>query len=146
MTSNLGSSDVRELGGGATRDEVRSVVMNAVSEHFRPEFINRIDEIVVFHSLEKAQIRGIADIQLNRLRQRLAERDLRLSVEDSAFDQLIDVGFDPLYGARPLKRAIQQRIENGLAQNILEGKFNPGDTIVVSAENGELVFEKMKLN
>ena len=100
----------------------------------------------MFHSLEKAQIRGIADIQLNRLRQRLAERDLRLSVEDSAFDQLIDVGFDPLYGARPLKRAIQQRIENGLAQNILEGKFNPGDTIVVSAENGELVFEKMKLN
>ena len=71
---------------------------------------------------------------------------MRLSVEDSAFDQLIDVGFDPLYGARPLKRAIQQRIENGLAQNILEGKFNPGDTIVVSAENGELVFEKMKLN
>ncbi|KGT46518.1 ATP-dependent chaperone ClpB [Acinetobacter sp. HR7] len=146
MTSNLGSSDVRELGSGATKDEVRSVVMNAVSEHFRPEFINRIDEIVVFHSLEKDQIRGIADIQLNRLRQRLAERDLRLNVEDSAFDQLIDVGFDPLYGARPLKRAIQQRIENGLAQSILEGKFNPGDTIVVSGEGDHLVFDKMKLN
>jgi ATP-dependent Clp protease ATP-binding subunit ClpB len=146
MTSNLGSQDVRELGGNATKEEVRTVVMNAVSEHFRPEFINRIDELVVFHALEKDQIRGIADIQLNRLRQRLAERDMRLSVDDSAFDQLIDAGFDPLYGARPLKRAIQQRIENGLAQKILGGEFQPGDTIQVKAEAGELIFEKMKLN
>ncbi len=146
MTSNLGSQDVRELGGNATKEEVRTVVMNAVSEHFRPEFINRIDELVVFHALEKDQIRGIADIQLNRLRQRLAERDMRLSVDDSAFDQLIDAGFDPLYGARPLKRAIQQRIENDLAQKILGGEFQPGDTILVKAEAGELIFEKMKLN
>ena len=146
MTSNLGSQDVRELGDKATREEVRTVVMNAVSEHFRPEFINRIDELVVFHALEKDQIRGIADIQLNRLRQRLAERDMRLSVDDSAFDQLIEAGFDPLYGARPLKRAIQQRIENGLAQSILAGEFGPGDTIVVRGESGELVFEKMKLS
>ena len=146
MTSNLGSQDVRELGGNATKEEVRTVVMSAVSEHFRPEFINRIDELVVFHALEKDQIRGIADIQLNRLRQRLAERDMRLSVDDSAFDQLIDAGFDPLYGARPLKRAIQQRIENGLAQKILGGEFQPGDTIQVKAEAGELIFEKMKLN
>lgn len=146
MTSNLGSQDVRELGGNATKEEVRTVVMNAVSEHFRPEFINRIDELVVFHALEKDQIRGIADIQLDRLRQRLAERDMRLSVDDSAFDQLIEAGFDPLYGARPLKRAIQQRIENGLAQKILAGDFQPGDTILVKAEAGELIFEKMKLN
>lgn len=146
MTSNLGSQDVRELGGNATKEEVRTVVMNAVSEHFRPEFINRIDELVVFHALEKDQIRGIADIQLDRLRQRLAERDMRLSVDDTAFDQLIDAGFDPLYGARPLKRAIQQRIENGLAQKILGGEFQPGDTILVKAEAGELIFEKMKLN
>lgn len=146
MTSNLGSQDVRELGDQATREEVRTVVMNAVSEHFRPEFINRIDELVVFHALEKDQIRGIADIQLNRLRQRLAERDMRLSVDDSAFDQLIEAGFDPLYGARPLKRAIQQRIENGLAQSILAGEFGPGDTIVVRGESGELVFEKLKLS
>ncbi len=146
MTSNLGSQDVRELGDRATREEVRTVVMNAVSEHFRPEFINRIDELVVFHALEKDQIRGIADIQLNRLRQRLAERDMRLSVDDSAFDQLIEAGFDPLYGARPLKRAIQQRIENGLAQSILAGEFGPGDTIVVRGESGELVFEKLKLS
>ncbi len=116
MTSNLGSSDVRELGEGASDEDVRATVMNAVSQHFRPEFINRIDELVVFHSLKKSQIRGIADIQLDRLRARLAERDIRLNVDDQAFDILIDAGFDPVYGARPLKRAIQQQVENPLAQ------------------------------
>ncbi|NNG75485.1 ATP-dependent chaperone ClpB [Acinetobacter sp. ANC 4277] len=146
MTSNLGSQDVRELGDNATDDEVRAVVMSAVSQHFRPEFINRIDELVVFHSLKKAQIRGIADIQLNRLRSRLSEKDMRLSVDDTAFDQLIDAGFDPVYGARPLKRAIQQQVENSLAQKILSGDFLPGDTILIKAENGHLEFEKMKLN
>ncbi|WP_435337812.1 ATP-dependent chaperone ClpB [Acinetobacter sp. LH3_13] len=146
MTSNLGSHDVRELGGNPTREEVRAVVMAAVSQHFRPEFINRIDELVVFHSLEKAQIRGIADIQLDRLRARLNERDLRLSIDDTAFDQLIEAGFDPVYGARPLKRAIQQQVENTLAQKILAGDFVAGDTILIKAENGHLVFEKMKLS
>lgn len=146
MTSNLGSQDVRELGDNATDDEVRTVVMSAVSQHFRPEFINRIDELVVFHSLKKAQIRGIADIQLNRLRARLSEKDMRLSVDDSAFDQLIDAGFDPVYGARPLKRAIQQQVENSLAQKILSGDFLPGDTVLIKAENGHLEFEKMKLS
>ncbi|NNH88313.1 ATP-dependent chaperone ClpB [Acinetobacter terrae] len=146
MTSNLGSQDVRELGDNATDDEVRAVVMSAVSQHFRPEFINRIDELVVFHSLKKAQIRGIADIQLNRLRSRLGEKDMRLSVDDTAFDQLIDAGFDPVYGARPLKRAIQQQVENSLAQKILSGDFLPGDTILIKAENGHLEFEKMKLS
>lgn len=146
MTSNLGSSDVRELGDNPSRDDVRNVVMAAVSEHFRPEFINRIDELVVFHSLEKAQIRGIADIQLDRLRARLSERDLRLSIDDTAFDQLIEAGFDPVYGARPLKRAIQQQVENTLAQKILAGDFVAGDTILIKAENGQLVFEKMKLS
>ena len=146
MTSNLGSSDVRELGEGATDDEVRAVVMSAVTQHFRPEFINRIDELVVFHSLQKAQIRGIADIQLARLRVRLSERDMSLTVDDSAFDQLIEAGFDPLYGARPLKRAIQQQVENTLAQKILSGEFQAGDTIVVRGENGHLSFEKLKLS
>ncbi|TCH63023.1 ATP-dependent chaperone ClpB [Acinetobacter sp. ANC 4862] len=146
LTSNLGSQDVRELGDNATDDEVRTVVMSAVSQHFRPEFINRIDELVVFHSLKKAQIRGIADIQLNRLRARLSEKDMRLSVDDSAFDQLIDAGFDPVYGARPLKRAIQQQVENTLAQKILSGDFLAGDTILIKAENGHLEFEKMKLS
>ncbi|MHA3081936.1 ATP-dependent chaperone ClpB [Acinetobacter sp. ANC 5383] len=146
MTSNLGSQDVRELGEHAHDDEIRTVVMNAVSQHFRPEFINRIDELVIFHSLKKVQIRGIADIQLSRLRSRLTEKDMSLTVEDSAFDSLIDAGFDPIYGARPLKRAIQQQVENSLAQKILSGEFVPGDNIVISAENGQLQFSKMKLS
>lgn len=146
MTSNLGSQDVRELGEGATDDEIRAVVMNAVSQHFRPEFINRIDEIVIFHSLQKDQIRGIADIQLDRLRSRLNERDMGLTVDDTAFDLLIDAGFDPVYGARPLKRAIQQQVENSLAQKILSGEFQPGDNILIKGEDGHLVFDKLKLS
>ena len=146
MTSNLGSSDVRELGEGATDEEVRAVVMGAVSQHFRPEFINRIDELVVFHSLKKSQIRGIADIQLDRLRSRLAERDIGLKVDDQAFDILIDAGFDPVYGARPLKRAIQQQIENTLAQRILAGDFTAGDTVLISTEDGHLDFRKLKVS
>ena len=146
MTSNLGSQDVRELGEGATDEEVRTVVMSAVTQHFRPEFINRIDELVIFHSLKKAQIRGIADIQLDRLRSRLSERDMALTVDDSAFDLLIDAGFDPIYGARPLKRAIQQQVENNLAQKILSGEFQPGDNILIKGDSGQLVFDKMKLS
>ena len=138
--------DVRELGEGASEDEVRAVVMSAVSQHFRPEFINRIDELVVFHSLKKSQIRGIADIQLERLRTRLAERDIGLRIDDQAFDILIDTGFDPVYGARPLKRAIQQQVENTLAQKILAGDFTAGDTILISAEDGKLTFTKLKLS
>ncbi|SDB84758.1 ATP-dependent chaperone ClpB [Acinetobacter boissieri] len=146
MTSNLGSQDVRELGDDASEDEVHAVVMNAVSQHFRPEFINRIDELVVFHSLKKSQIRGIADIQLGRLRERLQDRDIGLTVEDSAFDVLVDAGFDPIYGARPLKRAIQQQIENILAQKILAAEFEAGDQIVVHGDHGQLVFDKRKLS
>ena len=146
MTSNLGSQDVRELGDSATDAEVHTVVMNAVSQHFRPEFINRIDELVVFHALKKAQIRGIADIQLDRLRARLSERDMGLTVDDTAFDLLIDAGFDPVYGARPLKRAIQQQVENSLAQKILSAEFQPGDNILIKGESGHLVFDKLKLS
>lgn len=146
MTSNLGSQDVRELGEGASEEEMRSVVMNAVSYHFRPEFINRIDELVIFHSLKKSQIRGIADIQLERLRSRLAERDMSLTIDDTAFDLLIDAGFDPVYGARPLKRAIQSQVENTLAQKILSGEFQAGDNILIKGEHGHLEFDKLKLN
>ena len=146
MTSNLGSTDVRELGESPSDEDVRETVLNAVSQHFRPEFINRIDELVVFHTLKKSQIRGIADIQLSRLRTRLQDRDMSLKVDDAAFDLLIDAGFDPIYGARPLKRAIQQQIENSLAQKILAGDFNSGDTILISAENGVLDFNKLKLS
>lgn len=144
MTSNLGSQEVRDLGESATEDEVHAVVMSEVNQHFRPEFINRIDEIVVFHGLKKAQIRGIADIQLGRLRQRLAERDIDLTIDDSAFDVLVDAGFDPIYGARPLKRAIQQQIENPLAHKILAADFEPYDHVVVQAINGHLTFNKLK--
>ena len=146
MTSNLGSSDVRELGDNPLDEEVRAVVMNAVTQHFRPEFINRIDELVVFHSLKKAQIRGIADIQLARLRDRLVEKDMRLTVDDQAFDLLIDAGFDPVYGARPLKRAIQQQVENNLAQKILSGYYVAGDNIMITAQDGQLSFDKVKMS
>ena len=146
MTSNLGSSDVRELGDNPLDEEVRAVVMNAVTQHFRPEFINRIDELVVFHSLKKAQIRGIADIQLARLRDRLVEKDMRLTVDDQAFDLLIDAGFDPVYGARPLKRAIQQQVENNLAQKILSGYYVAGDNIMITAHDGQLSFDKVKMS
>jgi ATP-dependent Clp protease ATP-binding subunit ClpB len=114
--------------------------MGVVQAHFRPEFINRLDDIVVFHPLDKAQIRGIARIQLHGLEKRLAERGLRLELEDSALQLLANVGFDPVYGARPLKRAIQQQLENPLAQKILAGEFASGDLIRVVAAQGALVF------
>ena len=119
---------------------MKAAVMEIVGRHFRPEFINRVDETVVFHPLEKDQIRDIAHIQLAGLLQRLRERDLTLEVNDALLDQLVEVGFDPVYGARPLKRAIQQQLENPLAQDILAGKFSPGDTIKATLDNGQPVF------
>jgi len=117
-------------------------VMGVVQAHFRPEFINRLDDIVVFHPLDKAQIREIARIQLRGLDKRLAERGLKLVLSDEALALLGNVGFDPVYGARPLKRAVQQQLENPLAQRILSGEFNAGDTVWVDAEGGQLVFRK----
>ena len=114
--------------------------MDAVSTHFRPEFVNRIDEVVIFEPLARDQIAGIAEIQLGRLRSRLAERDLSLELNQDALDKLIAVGYDPVYGARPLKRAIQRWIENPLAQLILAGKFAPGSKIEAKVENDEIVF------
>jgi ATP-dependent Clp protease ATP-binding subunit ClpB len=112
-----------------------------VGTHFRPEFINRVDESVVFHPLAKEQIRGIARIQLSGLQARLRERELELELHDGVLDLLVEAGFDPVYGARPLKRAIQKELENPLAQQILAGKFQPGDTIEVSLQGEDLVFE-----
>ncbi|MCY1376162.1 Chaperone protein ClpB [compost metagenome] len=114
--------------------------MDAVNVHFRPEFINRIDEVVVFEPLARSQIAGIAEIQMGRLRKRLAERELSLDLTEEAMDKLIAVGFDPVYGARPLKRAIQRWIENPLAQQILAGKFHPGAKIHARVEGDEIVF------
>ncbi|MFK2915487.1 ATP-dependent chaperone ClpB [Pseudomonas sp. 3HC3] len=138
MTSNLGSAQIQELVGD--REAQRAAVMDAVGTHFRPEFINRIDEVVVFEPLGREQIAGITEIQLGRLRSRLLERELSLSLSPEALDKLIAVGYDPVYGARPLKRAIQRWIENPLAQLILAGKFLPGTAITAKVEGDEIVF------
>jgi ATP-dependent Clp protease ATP-binding subunit ClpB len=138
MTSNLGSAQIQELVGD--REAQRAAVMDAVGSHFRPEFINRIDEVVVFEPLGREQIAGITEIQLGRLRSRLLERELSLSLSPEALDKLIAVGYDPVYGARPLKRAIQRWIENPLAQLILAGKFVPGAAITAKVEGDEIVF------
>jgi ATP-dependent Clp protease ATP-binding subunit ClpB len=129
MTSNLGSDLIQSMAGEENYDAMKAAVMDVVGTHFRPEFINRVDESVVFHPLGREQIRGIASIQLEGLLQRLKERELTLEIEDVLLDRLVEVGFDPVYGARPLKRAIQQQLENPLAQDILAGKFPPGTTI-----------------
>ncbi len=162
MTSNLGSDAIQEIARNRAFDTIdfnktdsdssgegignenryeamKAAVMEVVGGHFRPEFINRIDEVVVFHPLGKEQIRGIASIQLDLLRQRLAERELSMEISDEAMDKLAAVGFDPVYGARPLKRAIQQYIENPLSQDILSGKFMPGDVIYAQVEGDKIV-------
>jgi ATP-dependent Clp protease ATP-binding subunit ClpB len=140
MTSNLGSDLIQNFTDDDDYELMRSAVMEVVGNHFRPEVINRIDEVVVFHSLRKEQVRGIAEIQLQRLRQRLVERDLSLTLTPTAMDKLVDVGFEPIYGARPLKRAIQQWIENPLAQEILAGRYEPGDEIGIDVEAGAFCF------
>jgi len=144
MTSNLGSQMIQELSGDTPESytQMKAAVMGVVQAHFRPEFINRLDDIVVFHPLDKAQIKSIARIQLRGLEKRLAERGIRIEVSEQALELLGDVGFDPVYGARPLKRAIQQQLENPLAQEILSGSFGNGDTVRVDAEGGRLVFAK----
>ena len=140
MTSNLGSQVIQELAQRNARDEIRSAAMASVAGHFRPEFVNRIDEIVVFHALDAEQVQAITRIQLGALVDRLAEQHLALDVSDAAMQLLGDAGFDPVYGARPLRRAIQQRIENPLAQAILAGKFSPGDTVSVDVASGKIEF------
>ncbi|MGV1107194.1 ATP-dependent chaperone ClpB [Xanthomonas translucens] len=145
MTSNLGSHQIQELSGDGSAEaytQMKAAVMGVVQAHFRPEFVNRLDDIVVFHPLDKAQIKSIARIQLGGLDKRLAERGLKIELSDRALELLGNVGFDPVYGARPLKRAIQSQLENPLAQQILSGQFLSGDTIRVDAEGGQLVFVK----
>ena len=141
MTSNLGSQMIQEMAGEENYDAMKLAVMDVVGQHFRPEFINRVDDVVVFHPLGREHIRRIVDIQLGYLHDRLAERDMRIHLSDAARDKLADAGFDPVYGARPLKRAIQQQVENPLAQEILQGKFKPGDVIEVGVEQDRLDFQ-----
>jgi len=139
MTSNLGSALIQDIADEGY-DAMKSAVMEIVGQHFRPEFINRVDELVVFHPLDRAQISKIAGIQLNMLKKRLINAGLELEVSDEALALLATAGFDPVYGARPLKRAIQQKIENPLAQKILAGDFASGETVHVSVENGTFRF------
>lgn len=142
MTSNLGSQLIQEMSSKFNYDEIKAAVMDLVSQHFRPEFINRIDESVVFHSLTKEQIAKIAAIQINYLHHRLKQQNITLEVTSEALSHLAEAGFDPVYGARPLKRTIQQKLENPLAQSLLTGKFKSGDTIIVSYKDGVMEFSK----
>jgi ATP-dependent Clp protease ATP-binding subunit ClpB len=144
MTSNLGSQRIQALGAGADYGQMKDAVMEVVSHHFRPEFINRVDDVVVFHSLGREQIRQIVDIQLDYLRRRLADREMTLELTEAARDRLGEAGFDPVYGARPLKRAIQHQVENPLAQRILKGEFLPGSRILVDASEHGLSFAGRK--
>jgi len=135
MTSNLGSQHIMAL-QGEPEDVIRDAVWTEVKAHFRPEFLNRIDETVIFHALGASHIKSIARIQLRQLEQRLDKLEMKLDVSDEALDELAKVGFDPVFGARPLKRAIQQRIENPLSKLILQGRFGPKDVIPVGVEHG----------
>jgi ATP-dependent Clp protease ATP-binding subunit ClpB len=142
MTSNLGSQLIQEMAHTNDYEAMKTAVLEIVGQHFRPEFINRVDEVVVFHPLAREQIRAIANIQIDFLRRRLEDRNLEMQISEAALDRIGEAGFDPVYGARPLKRAIQQDIENQLAQEILAGKFLPGDVIEVDVEADHLVFRK----
>jgi ATP-dependent Clp protease ATP-binding subunit ClpB len=144
MTSNLGSQVIQRMSGEENYEKMKAAVMEEVANHFRPEFINRVDDIVVFHPLAAAQLRKIVVIQLDYLRRRLADRELSIEVTERALDKLAEAGYDSVYGARPLKRAIQSRIENPLAQEILKGRFGPGQTIVVEVSDNALVFRAKK--
>jgi ATP-dependent Clp protease ATP-binding subunit ClpB len=139
MTSNLGSQWILEL-GEADREEMERRVQEAVREHFRPEFLNRVDETIVFHSLTRADIRRIVDIQVEALRRMLHERELDLTLTDGARDLLAEEGYDPHFGARPLKRTIQRRLQNPLAMKLLAGEFKPGQTIEADVTKGEIAF------
>ncbi|MBL4607474.1 MAG: AAA family ATPase, partial [Pseudomonadales bacterium] len=140
MTSNLGSDVIQSMAGEANYDEMKAAVMEIVGQHFRPEFINRIDDTVVFHPLDRDQIRGIASKELDILASRLAEHELSFSISDEALGKLVEVGYDPVFGARPLKRAIQQWIENPLAEALIKGQFPPGEKVNVRLKEGRFEF------
>jgi len=142
MTSNLGSHLIQDMSGKKSYDDIKKAVMELVGQHFRPEFINRIDDSVVFHALTKEQIANIAAIQIGHLQARLHSQNITLHVETNALDYLADAGYDPVYGARPLKRTVQQKLENPLAQALLTGQFISGDTITVSLKDEQLLFTK----
>ncbi|HWL30408.1 MAG TPA: AAA family ATPase, partial [Burkholderiaceae bacterium] len=141
MTSNLASQQIQAM-AGQQYEVIKAVVWDEIKQHFRPEFLNRIDEVVVFHGLDAKHIESIARVQLQRLGERLAKMDMRLEISDEAIAQIARAGFDPVFGARPLKRAIQQEIENPVAKLILEGKFGPKDVVPVDWNEGHFVFTR----
>ena len=141
MTSNVGSQYILDVAGD--EEQMRSRVMEAMRGTFRPEFLNRVDEMIIFHSLQKQELRQIVKLQVERLEKRLAERKMSLKLADSALDFLAEVGYDPVYGARPLKRGIQRELETQIAKAILRGEFHDGDTIFVDVENERLAFKRL---
>jgi ATP-dependent Clp protease ATP-binding subunit ClpB len=144
MTSNIGSQYILDLAGDDSKyDEMKHRVLEALSHSFRPEFLNRIDDTIIFHSLRKNQLRDIVKIQVTRLEKRLVDRKLSLKLAESALDFLADVGYDPMYGARPLKRTIQKELETTIAKGILRGDFKEGDTIFVEVKNERLSFDRL---
>jgi ATP-dependent Clp protease ATP-binding subunit ClpB len=141
MTSNIGSQWIRDL-AGRDEEEMRRRVLEALNQHFNPEFLNRVDEIIIFHTLSMDDLVQIVDIQIGHLERRLAEHKVTLHVTEAAKRYLAEEGYDPVYGARPLKRVIQRRLQDPLAREMLEGKFEDGDSIRVDLKDGQLVFEK----
>jgi ATP-dependent Clp protease ATP-binding subunit ClpB len=144
MTSNIGSQYILDLAGDDSKyEEMRARVMDAMRTNFRPEFLNRVDEMIIFHSLQKSQLRAIVKLQIERLETRLSEQKLSLKMADEAIDFLAELGYDPVYGARPLKRAIQRYLETSIAKAILKGEYKPGDTIFADVEDERLTFKKL---
>jgi len=147
MTSNIGSQYILDIAGDDSHyDEMHSRVMDAMRTSFRPEFLNRIDEIIIFHALQKSELRHIVQLQTKRLEQRLADRKISLKLSEAALDFLAEVGYDPVFGARPLKRAIQRELETQIAKSILRGEFHDGDTIFVDVENERLSFKRLPVD
>ncbi len=147
MTSNIGSQYILDVAGDDSRyPEMRERVMESMRNSFRPEFLNRIDEVIIFHSLRKDELRHIVKLQVQRLEQRLADRKMSLRLSDAALDFLAEVGYDPVYGARPLKRAIQRELETQIAKQILRGEFNEGDMIFVDVQNERLTFKRLPVD
>jgi ATP-dependent Clp protease ATP-binding subunit ClpB len=143
MTSNIGSQFILDVAGDDTQyEEMKARVMEALRGSFRPEFLNRVDEMIIFHGLLKSQLRNIVKLQIMRLEERLADRKMAITLSESALDFLAEVGYDPVYGARPLKRAIQRELETQIAKAILRSEFGEGDTIVVDVENERLSFKR----
>src|SRR5262249_35550026 len=143
MTSNLGSDAILEF-GERDRQEMEALVQRALRQHFRPEFLNRLDEIVVFHQLAREEIRHIVELPAEALKKLLADRGITLTLDDAARDRLAEEGYDPHFGARPLKRTLQRRVQNPLAMKLLEGAFKPGDHVRVTVERGEIVFQAVQ--